>query len=535
MRLTITGFAGANKAIHPMLLADTVGVDSQNQRPGRGDLRAWRAPLNVATVPAGRQAIYRMGRDTPSDTNYWLSSSGDADYARSFIAEDSMERTYWTDGVAPKWTDGSFGLASAPYPSAWRFLGVPAPDTAPTITRTLEGTGTVESRYYVTIWVNDRGELSAPSPVSEVVSEKGGSTFRVQRAAGVPAGPWGIETWRLYRTVTASSGSTDFYFVGEASAAAPYIDDNVSAVNELLGSATWLQPPDGLRGLKALWNGIMAGFVGKSLRFSVAYRPYAWPLDYELVLDDTIVALGVWQQNLIVLTTGRPWLVTGSDPGSMSSQQIELDQACVSKKSVVEFGHGVVWASPDGLTYMGQGGARVLTEGIFLREDWQALKPSTMVGGQCDGQYLVSYDPGGGRASLMISPIAPQGAFFMPHGFTASFYDMVQDALYLLNGGNVQRWDAGAAQIASFTSKTFRTPRQMNFSVAQVTADAYPVKVNLWANGTQRLTNFNVNNGNQFRLPSGFLADQWKVQIITPAGGAVQGMAIAESTQELQS
>ena len=60
--IRVAGFLGANIALQPMLLPETVGVSSLNSKPGRGDLRPWKAPLNVATVPAGRQTIHRMGR-----------------------------------------------------------------------------------------------------------------------------------------------------------------------------------------------------------------------------------------------------------------------------------------------------------------------------------------------------------------------------------------------------------------------------------------------------------------------------------------
>ena len=52
--LRLSGFAGENRALHPMLLPEAVGVLSNNQKPGRGDLRPWNAPLALATVPAAR-------------------------------------------------------------------------------------------------------------------------------------------------------------------------------------------------------------------------------------------------------------------------------------------------------------------------------------------------------------------------------------------------------------------------------------------------------------------------------------------------
>jgi hypothetical protein len=53
--IRLAGFAGENRALHPMLLPDSVGVTSRNQKPGRGDFRPWKQPSTVAAVPAGRQ------------------------------------------------------------------------------------------------------------------------------------------------------------------------------------------------------------------------------------------------------------------------------------------------------------------------------------------------------------------------------------------------------------------------------------------------------------------------------------------------
>ena len=78
------GFQGENRAIHPKLLNEAVGVKSVNQKPGRGDLRPWKTPLQVATVPAGRKTIYRMGRDVANEADYWLSWTGVVHAVRGF-------------------------------------------------------------------------------------------------------------------------------------------------------------------------------------------------------------------------------------------------------------------------------------------------------------------------------------------------------------------------------------------------------------------------------------------------------------------
>jgi len=83
------GFSGENRAINPVLLPETVGVASRNQKPGRGDLRPWKSPLTVASSTAGRQTIYRMGRDIDNDAQYWLSWTTAVNVVRGFDANDT--------------------------------------------------------------------------------------------------------------------------------------------------------------------------------------------------------------------------------------------------------------------------------------------------------------------------------------------------------------------------------------------------------------------------------------------------------------
>jgi hypothetical protein len=532
MLLRFAGFAGANKALHPLLLPDGVGVDSLNHRPGRGDLRPWRAASTVATVSGSAQTIYRMGRTAPSDTTYWLQWTTDVDVARGFIATDTSERTYWTGDGVPKWTDTSIGLGAPPYPdsSGVRILGVPIPNATPSLAEQVAGVGDDETRAYVVTWVNDRGEESAPSPAGTITC-KPGATIRVTRNASVPTGAYGLATWRIYRTV--AGGENDYYFVAEATAATALVDTTDATLNlaNPLLSETWIMPPADLKGLKALWNGIMAGFVGKSLRFCEPYRPYAWPIEYELILDEDIVALARWGQQLIVLTVGKPYVITGSTPEGMLPQLVEFNQACVAKKGVVEFGFGVAYPSPDGLAFIGAGGPRVLTEQLAQRADWQAFVPSTFVGANVEGAYIASYDTGAGRTSVLLDPLNPTGFYFCEIGFTAAFWDPIADTLYVLDAGNVKKWDSGSALTASHESRTERVARPTCFAFGQVVADAYPVTLSMWAQGVAKMTNYSVTGPRPFRLPAGFKADEWRVKVSTTS--AVQALMLAHSIAEL--
>lgn len=527
------GFSGENRAIHPMLLQENVGTLSRNQKPGRGDMRPWKTPTQVATVPAGRKTIYRMGRDTATDSTYWLSWTGTVHAVRGFDTEDATERTYYTGDGIPKVTNNLTldGTNPQDNPPSWRPLGIPAPASAPLVS-TSAGTWTGEdtSYFYVYTYVNDWGWESAPSPVSLQNVRPSDATAVVSGFASAPAGNYNVNRIRIYRTQTGST-ATEFYFLREiAYGTANTLDDNRD-LGEVIPTTTWLTPPSDLSHLTALWNGMLAGISGNSVRISEAYVSYAWPIAYDVVPPDgKPVGIGVFGQSMLVLTTSRPLLVSGSSPESMDQQPLEIPQGCVAPASIVSMGSGVAWASEDGLCWYGAGGARILTAGLMMREDWQALVPSSIVGKFYEGLYFGSYDDGSGRKGFFIDPSNPQGIYFMDTGYAAMHFDELRDQLYVLDGTSIKKWDTGTFMTARAKSKVFRATKPTNFAAAEVVADSYPLTFKLYADGALKHTQI-VTSRNPFRLPSGFLALDWQMEI--EGATAIQGAAIATSVTEL--
>jgi len=530
--IKISGFLGENRAIHPVLLPETLGVVSLNQKPGRADLRPWNAPLEVATVGAGRKTIYRMGRDVASDTNYWLSWVTDVSVVRGFNEDDSGERTYYTGDGTPKWTDTVKALASAPYPTSARELGVPAPASICTLVASGGASTLTETRYYTYTYVTDIGEESAPALPSLALTCKTDDLVTISSLAAAPAGNYGINRIRVYRTQTGQAGDTSFFFSREIVSTLTSTTDDGRALAEVLPSTTWLQPPANLKQLTGLWNGMFAGISGRAVRFCEAYQPYAWPLAYEILpAHTTPVALATFGQSLVILTNGSPILSTGGSPDAMDEQPMEFNQACVSAKSVQGMGYGVCWASPDGLCFVGSGGARILTEGTMTRDDWQALKPETIIGCMYERRYIGLYTVAGIQKGFMLDPQNPTGLYFFDFGADAVYFDDLQDALYVLQGTSVKKWDAGAALNVTFKSKQFLLPKPMvGFACAQVLADAYPVTCKLYADGVLKHTQ-TVANSNPFRLPGGYHAQDAQVEIVSAY--PVQSVALAHSMQEI--
>jgi len=548
--IRLLGFAGENRALHPTLLPDVQGAVSLNQKPGRGDLRPWLQPLTVATVPAGRKSIYRMGRDMANDATDWLSwTSSPVHAVRGFDPADTTERTYFTGDGAPKVTDNLAldGTDPQDNPAATRPLGIPAPATGPTVTTVAGGTSTQnQTVFYVYTYVNDWGWESAPSPPSAANTRKTDDTATIGGFAAVPAGNYGVNRRRIYRTATGASGATEFFFLREIAIGDTSTTDDNRTLGEVLPTTAWLPAPGvpvgagagtegNLTHLTALWNGMLAGISGNAVRLCEPYVPYAWPAEYDIVPPDgKPVGLGVFGQALLVLTTGRPLLAAGSTPEGMDQTPLDLPQGCVSARSIVSMGSGVAWASEDGLCWYGSGGARILTAGLMTRKDWQALVPSSIVGRLYEGLYFGSYSTDGGatRKGFMVNPgDSNAGIYFLDTGYEGMHFDELLDQLYVLDGANVRRWDAGAAGMTwHFRSKLHRAPRPLCFAAGEVSADAYPVTMRVYADGVLRHTQ-TVANRQAFRLPAGFMAVEWQIEL--EGTGAVQSAAIATSIAEL--
>lgn len=131
--------------------------------------------------------------------------------------------------------------------------------------------------------------------------------------------------------------------------------------------------------------------------------------------------------------------------------------------------------------------------------------------------------------------------------------DDQQDALYVLDGINIKKWDSGSALTTTFKSKVYQFPRPLTaFAVLQVNADAYPVTVSVDAieldaayvtatvaanvllsapSATTIRYTATVTGVAPAWLPSGYIADKYQIQVSST--GAVQSITLAHSIQEL--
>lgn len=533
----IRSFKGIAPKLAPQLLADNQAQEAVNTKLWGGSLRPLRQNTTVIEqLPKTGtiKTIYRFGRASPNELQYWFHWPIDVDVAKGFVSNDLVERTFWTGDGYPKVTNSEIGTTGTNYPANAYKLGIPKPNGS--VTATVTGTPTAgsnnipEGRTYVVTYVSAWGEEGMPCTASQQVSVRVGQTVALADLPGAPSGNYNITKKRIYRSVTGTA-STPFLFVAEVPIAQATFTDNVTAtgLGEALMSQAYTMPPETLKGLTAMAGGVLAGFDGYDLWFSEPLKPHAWPIQYSLTTDYPIVAIEAYDSSLLVLTTGYPYIVSGSDPSNYVMIRSELAQACVAKRSVVKTNGGIVFATPDGLYLSGGAGTTNLTGTIFTRQEWQQLEPEKLVGFTVDNKYLGFFE-GTGRGFLLD----PETADFTTLDWeaTAGFYDAQLDELFLVEGGRrLVKFDAGAPRMFRWRSKAFYVPRPITLGSARVEAAGYPLECRIYADGQLRYVK-TVHDQYAFRLPSGFTAKIWEIEVV--GDQEVFSVGFAQSMQELQ-
>ena len=387
------------------------------------------------------------------------------------------------------------------------------------------------STSYVYTFVSTYGEEGPPSAASAVITTDDNATITVSNLSTGPAksnsnlGSGAVK--RIYRSNTGSN-TTAFQFVAEIALSANSYDDtsNNNQLAEIIPSTFWIAPPDDdsstypdgpMKGLTAMPNGIMAGFTGKRVCFSERFLPHAWPTSYRMAIEDNIIGMKAVGNGLIVTTEGAPYLIAGTDPASMSAIKIESTQACLSKTSMVDMGPFVIYAGADGLVAAAGTDVQIITEGLITPDQWQAqYYPTTINATLWKGRYLGFYSTGSGFGGFVFDPRGGQNAFTT---LTASalirgtFTDPDDGNAYLIIANQIKKFQAGStAQTYTWKSKDFVPPKPTSMGFLKVDAEAFPVTVKLYGDGTLFYTGTIALSGTQHSVSGSF---------INPAGSSV--------------
>jgi hypothetical protein len=266
---------------------------------------------------------------------------------------------------------------------------------------------------------------------------------------------------------------------------------------------------------------------------------------------------------LLVTTKRKPYLVTGVDPAAMTLLELDVNQSCVSKKSMVDMGEYGIYASPDGLVLVSGTRAEVLTKSYYSREQWQdTWEPSNLIAFYWEGYYVACNGDAGGASGpkgFMLNVVEGDVNFVTLGRYqiaSAGFYDAESDTTFIVlddwdGSSNVyplkfaQSTTSPAPQDFTWRSKEFVLPRPECMTVVRVDAlediSTKPVRIKVWADGDYTtpvlnyvhndLTNAYTNDQSFIRLPSTGKHRAYAVEVITD--NEISRIVLASSMQEL--
>lgn len=400
---------------------------------------------------------------------------------------------------------------------------------------------TIVFTSYVYTYVNDIGEESAPSDPSGTVQRNVNSSVVVSTPTTIPTGldEYHIEKKRIYRAVTGATG-TVYLFVAEIDLATEEFVDNLpdEELGEPLETEGWDLPPDDLRNILALPNGIMVGSSGNQLCLSVSGHPHAWPITYRLPTDTDIVALGNVDTTVFIGTESHVYTASGTTPDAYSMSKPGAPHACTSRRSLAYLTNvGVLFAGPDGIM-LSAGATQVenVTEAIFTREQWQALDPSSILGVAHDETYYFFWDDGVNSGGYALE-LGPNGFGLIQLGLhaCAAFVDPITDSLYLVmdlfdepedpllpphpkltpDTSDIYLWNGSADPMTyRWRGKLWLLPFESAFQQVRVKAADYDeLALRIDADGSELMAKL-ITGKNSFTLPMSSAYEEFEMELI---------------------
>jgi len=533
-RLLLTGFSGRLPKLSAKLLKQNQAQVATNCDLRSGEIKPFKALNQDATTYDA--AIISV---SPIDTEMFTSTL-DCDFVKHDI--DGTPTLLVSDGTNyPKqYTD-------ALYPSDHRRLGVVPPTSALAITfNTIGGisdTEIVDTVSYVYTYVTSWGEESAPSTATPAVNVQANQYITLTNFdTPVVANKNDITAIRIYRVSTGLK-TAEYYYLDE-------VDDQTTTYNDyevgvglkdvtsdILPTENWIQPPDGMAGLCRYANGMLAGFKDNTLYLCEPFVVYAWPTQYTIDFDSDIVGIKPYNESIIVCTTTKTYIVSGNSPDIMVPVHIPTQQACISKRTMVETNAGVMYASPDGLTLVNETKALVVTSEIITKEQWQALTPADIISFWYDEMYIGFFagtDTGftiidGSWVDIDLGGGTVEGGYVAPD--TDKLWLIMDRTSYAY----LESFNDHATNYLTYTWKSKQF--DFNFPTSYSCAKAYSAgsfNLIVYGDGSEVLGSTAITNQHMFRLPS--ISRYWDMEasVTGSTNAVIESLLFAVSPQLLR-
>lgn len=595
MKLVFSGFMGMAPKYDPTQLPDGYAEESKNTRSGRGMLESWYAPkeLPITNCSATRALMpyvtkwFSFNKETYVEKAQLKNDPYDFAIVASPFHEPRLVYNLTAEQGTGPWPAVTYKLnvptppdvldvsvGDAPY---WFVEPDPEEIDAsepPPIDRVIglkpaEGVEEVEydkaEVQYAYCYVDAMGrlsQLSNPSQAVEIREWRYLNTteslikFPAPHADLMQTDPntGRVARIRIYRTNQSASGAAVFQFVDEiAIAETEYRDTKYSG--DLLDAplnADWLGAPDmdsekfpngPMSKIVVMGTDILAGHNKKVVCFAEPGAFYAWPVSYYKVFKENVVTIQSAGSNLVVLTDGFPYVISGVHPASMDASRLSDPVPCASSRGVTEVVGAVYFAAKTGLYRIDDTRISNVSLGFMTEREWRSFYPESMIFTTYDDKVFIRCPIV--NKTLVFDALEPT-AGIRELDLDAACFSQVESNNQLVyvdkQTNNVMEFDAETtAKLAlSWKSKVYEFNDPVCFTIVKAKASRYPfnLAVQYWNADGSGLTMYNktVTDSHFFYLPFNALAHKWQVSVGAVSEAApveVHEIQLVQSPEEL--
>jgi hypothetical protein len=406
--------------------------------------------------------------------------------------------------------------------------------------------------FYVVTAVNDIGEESAPSEISEMIVTKADEAPTIKFET---INDKKISSYRIYRASGGTSGS-DFFFVDEVSA--DTADGGTITFKDIKSTEELNEPlpkfgavPEELQGICGMSGGFIAAYKGKDIYFSEPYLPYCFPPEYSQSVPFDIVGMSVRGNYLYVMTEGPLYAFVGDHPETITPLSMRFDVPCISRASIAHVNGSIIYAGTTGLVMINNNGPSVFSDKIYTLEQYKALNFEDCV---CSGGYGDKYIAVFENKALVFDFADGQINLteLDEYGFTAESYSWDNGNWYNYRsyfkthntpfGETMITQDFSESSVplaTSWRSKEYVFHRPIAFTTARINYEDKAnatIRVRLYGDGklvydSDAASPQGIPRGEAFRLPVMRRETHWSVEI---SGNAdITSVEFAESMAEM--
>lgn len=446
--IKIDQFAGIMPRVHPTMLPDSCATVAHNCILKSGKLVPMREPGKVTSMGirmengltriGDAESIYLWHRTGADEILAW---PGVVTIAPSNLASDARRRLFITG-------ETGMGGAGANHPCIYMETldgnGVIKYDitktemAAPVVTvpEPPEGEDNLKYTVFFQTWVDEYGYESAASLPSSEVTYVDGDSVTIAYATK----PAGAVKRRIYKVVAGTESQSIQYVAEETALSSGFPEFTFKLKDEDAGEVMPMMQgiPEDLTWMTRVPNDFYVGVPASNLRevrFSEVGVPVSWPDDYAYAVHDDVVGLGVTLNSVFAVTTGMPWVLTGTAPDSMTASVLASPQGCVSARSICVMEGAVFYVSADGVCMLQDGAANVtvLTEQAFSKREWQALHPESAIMMAYDGALHLWFTADRTKTAYLLN-LKDGAAAVSTHNEVAkaACVDNVTDKLYFV-------------------------------------------------------------------------------------------------------